>query len=368
MTRLTLAHYIQLLEEVGEPFAVLPLQDGASALITQRGGRVLGLFPSSDDENLFWTSSAWESADAFRAFIKRTDGWHWNIGGDRVWIAPEITYNVRDRRDFAGTWDIPKAMDPGNYKLSNYTDSGNGIAISSRFILNGYHHGNLIGHTEIDNTRHLNAGANPIANYPIKGDVHFMGYIDWCEFGLIRPYNSTEMGTPAEIWSLVQLNAGGTLIVPVIGDVSASDYVKPVPDFARAVKNGAIHLPLDGREQFKIGYKALCMTGRMGYFHDLPDGRASLLVRQFYNDPSNLYAEEPPEEPGNSGHSVHVYNDGGAAHNGRPFCEMECSGRTLGRLDKAKWMASNELMSLWAYVGEPEAIRDVCRLLLGSAP
>ena len=41
----------------------------------------------------------------------------WNIGGDRIWIAPEIQYNCHDRTDFWGTLDLPQQMDPGDYTL-----------------------------------------------------------------------------------------------------------------------------------------------------------------------------------------------------------------------------------------------------------
>jgi hypothetical protein len=356
----TLAHYTALLNTVGEPFAVLPLSGDASLLITQRGGRVLGLFPTPESPNLFWTSSAFDSPDAWHAFINRADGWHWNLGGDRVWIAPEITYNVRDRRDFGGTWDIPRAMDPGSYTL---TESDRGIGLTAAMRLQGYHHGSPTDSANVRLIRRIESTRPPLAD--LDSTVLTFGYD---QLAVLERLDDQPQPL-SEVWNLVQLNAGGTLIIPVIGEARASDYVKPVPAFARQVVNGALHLPLNGQQQFKIGYKALCMTGRMGYLHDLPDGRAYLLVRQFFNDPSNLYAEEPPEEPGNTGHSVHVYNDGGAVDQGRPFCEMECSGHTLGFNNTfVKRGSDHHTFSLWAYVGAREAVREIARQLLGSAP
>lgn len=355
----TLAHYTALLNTVGEPFAVLPLSGDASLLITQRGGRVLGLFPTPESANLFWTSSAFDSPDAWHAFINRADGWHWNLGGDRVWIAPEITYNVRDRRDFGGTWDIPRALDPGNFVMVR---TEQGISLTNEMHLQSYHHGERLGETHFRLSRVIENTQVPLSDY--ASNMLAFGYDQLA--GLDRLDDARQPFS--EAWNLVQLNAGGTLIIPVIGEVGASDYVKPVPAFARQVVNGALHLPLNGQQQFKIGYKALCMTGRMGYLHDLPDGRAYLLVRHFFNDPSNLYAEEPPDEPGNTGHSVHVYNDGGAIAQGRPFCEMECSGRMLDSNESLARTGVQHPIQLWAYVGARDAVRDIARQLLGSVP
>mgnify|MGYP001273062932 FL=1 len=356
----TLAHYETLLHAVGEPYAVLPLPNAAALLITRRGGRVLGLFPTPDSPNLFWTSRAFDSPASFHAFISRSDGWHWNLGGDRMWIAPEITYNVRDRRDFGGTWDIPRAVDPGSYTL---TETDRSVWLTTDLHLPGYHHGATMGTAHLRLTRTIQSTQPPLAH--LDSTVVAFGYDQLAVLDRL----DDQRQPLSEVWNLVQLNAGGTLIIPVIGDVHASDYVKPVPAFARQVVNGALHLPLNGQQQFKLGYKALCMTGRIGYLHDLPDGRSYLLVRHFFNDPSNLYAEEPPDEPGSTGHSVHVYNDGGAVDQGRPFCEMECSGHTLGFNDTfAKRAADHHTFSLWTYVGARDAVYEIARQLLGSTP
>ncbi|RPI57998.1 MAG: hypothetical protein EHM56_02890, partial [Chloroflexi bacterium] len=91
---------ITRLEENHIPYGVLSLQGGWSAVISQRGGRILGPFPTVDSEGLFWINSAWSQPESFRQFLASGN---WNLGGDRVWIAPEIQYSVKDRRDYWGT-------------------------------------------------------------------------------------------------------------------------------------------------------------------------------------------------------------------------------------------------------------------------
>ncbi len=357
----TLAHYEQVLTIVREEYRILPLRGDASLLITRRGGRVLGVFPTSAAANLLWTSSAFDSAEAFRAFTTRSDGWSWNLGGDRIWIAPEIAYNVQDRRDFSATWHIPTEMDPGDYQLAEINKTT--IQLAAEMRLTAYQQRVAVGTAHVQLQRVVQPAVNPLAGHAaMTGDVIYVGYEQQVTLHLL----GERLPVPSEIWNLVQLNAGGTLIIPVIGAVVASDYVGYVPAFTRTALHGALHLPLDGKHQFKLGYKAQCMTGRMGYCHDLADGRAYLLVRDFHNDPSNLYAEEPPDQVGNTGHSVHIYNDGGGANNGRPFCEMECSGHTLGSFEGFERTEAHDSFSLWAYIGSRSAIDTIALALLGS--
>jgi hypothetical protein len=129
------------------------------------------------------------------------------------------------------------------------------------------------------------------------------------------------------------------------------------------VVNNHLRLRITGKRQYKVGYKAASMTGRMGYWNTLPNGREYILVRQFFNNPSSFYAEEPPDKPGETGHSVHVYNDGGQFGGENSFGELECSGQTIG--GRTGRQASTDNFLMWAYTGSPEAIRRIARILIG---
>jgi hypothetical protein len=104
---------ISRLEENNLPYGVLPLQNGIRAVITQRGGRI---YPFLDEESpcLFWVNSAFVEPKAFKDFL---DSGHWNLGGDRIWIAPEVQYSISDRNDFSGSFHLQEQMDPGHYQL-----------------------------------------------------------------------------------------------------------------------------------------------------------------------------------------------------------------------------------------------------------
>ena len=111
---ITLDQCTAALDANGIGYGIFALQNGAQALVSEYGGHVLGPFIGPGGESLLWTNPALAGADALRGLVAARD---WNIGGDRIWIAPEIQYNCHDRTDFWGTLDLPQQMDPGDYTL-----------------------------------------------------------------------------------------------------------------------------------------------------------------------------------------------------------------------------------------------------------
>jgi hypothetical protein len=360
----TSVHLTKILEAVQEPFALLYWNNNAHAIITQRGARVLGLFMTPQGENLLWTNSAaFESVETFQHFMAQGN---WNLGGERIWIAPEIQYNVRDRSDFWGTLHVPPQMDPGQWhivnKISYSTNETSYVRLSTIMTLNAY---NLAsGQQTITVERTIAPVANPLSasvHYEmLMQDVLFAGYAQQVK---LSGENTTAY---SEAWNLVQMNAGGQLIIPCASSIEATDYFGNVPEEARQVHHSDVpylRLAITGKRQYKIGYKALSMSGRMGYWYPQADGQAYLLVRAFNNNPSNLYAEEPPHLVGVNGHSVHVYNDGGEFGGEVSFGEMECTGHTIH--GNSVQQQATDTFTLWAYMGNETSLKNIAHLLLG---
>ena len=348
----TLPQLRRVLDSAGEPYHLLDLHNGMRALLTQRGARVLGLFPDPEAENLFWTNAALNSASDFRAFA---DAGGWNLGGERCWISPEIQFNTSDREAFFDTLSVDPAMDPGAYSLAADAD---GARLEQTLTLTA--HNLASGEKSLRVTRTIRPVANPLPDSALGGALYA---------GYEQTATLTELDDApilSAIWNLIQLNAGGKLLIPVYGEVESALYFGSAPDEAYQARDGHLRINITGKRQFKVGYAARCITGRMGYLNRLPDGREYLLVRLFFNNPSNPYPDEPPDQPGVNGHAVHVYNDGGEFGGDVSFGEMECSGQTIGA-QTGKTSATDTFV-LWAYVGEPAAIRRITTLLLGVTP
>jgi len=342
----------QALAAADEPHHIINLAGKVRLIATRRGARLLGPFIGADSHALFWLNPALADADALRAFIAAGE---WNLGGERIWVAPEIQYNIIDRDDFWGTHNIPYALDPGSY---NMVVANGTVQLRQQMSLNGYN--TASGVIALDLWRTVIPVENPLhalaeAEKLMKG----VGYAGYAQQAALTVLGGDPMY--AETWNLVQLNAGGMLIIPAADGAEVSRYFGEPPPDALAMTDGAFRINLTGQQQYKTGYKAASLTGCMGYLNE-QKGTHYLLIRQFNNDPSTVYAEEPPDAPGVRGHSVHVYNDGGQFG---ANSEMEANGRTIG--GKTGRLTVTDTFNMWVYISDsPSPLRRIGQRLLGA--
>lgn len=341
----------QSLVAAGEPHHIIALSSWLRLIATQRGARLLGPFLADDSPALFWVNPALGSAADLSAFIEAGG---WNLGGERMWVAPEIQFNITDRADFWGTHSIPPALDPGQY---NMVTVGESVHFRQQITLDAYN--TATGTIALDIARTITPARNPLHTVgeaaALMDGVRYAGYAQQAALTVLG-------GDPmyAEMWNLVQLQAGGVLVIPAAEGAEVTRYFGEPRQDALATDNGAFRIALTGQQQYKTGYKAAYLSGRMGYLHQ-QDGTHYLLVRQFNNDPSTVYAEEPPDAPGVRGHAVHVYNDGGQfGANG----EMEANGRTVGG-DTGR-LSITDTFNMWMYFSDdPAPLQQIGQRLLG---
>lgn len=350
--RVSFQQVITSLEKNNQSYTTLILQNGVSLIIPQRGARVLGPFLASDSESIFWLNQAFAHPDSFKQFLNSGD---WNLGGERVWIAPEIQYLVRDRADFWGTIRVPEQMDPGNYSLDQLGSQQ--CRLVQSLTLSAY---NLAsGQKELHVERFIKPADDPLrylSNYQTLIDgLTFAGY----EHTISLSETSLD-NKMSESWDLIQLNPGGQLLIPASPHVEYSDYYEPITPTFQSIYPNHVSLRITGDRQYKVGYKAAHVFGRLGYFNQLDDGRAYLIVRNFFNNPAAPYLEERAAWPGQRGHSIHVYNDDGALGG---FGELECNGQAIGG-DTGRSAAADQFV-LWLYVGAADKVRKLIPHLLG---
>lgn len=343
---------ITSLEKNNQPYTTLTLQNEVSLIIPQRGARILGPFLSSNSESIFWLNRAFAHPDSFNQFLNSGD---WNLGGERVWIAPEIQYLVRDRSDFWGTIRVPEPMDPGNYILDQLDPNQRRLVQS--LTLPAY---NLAsGEKELQLERLIRPAADPLrylSNYQTLVDgLIFAGYEHIISLSETRLDDKM-----SESWTLIQLNPGGRLLIPASPHVEYSDYYEPINSTFQSIHPNHISLRITGDRQYKVGYKAAHVFGRLGYFNQFNADRAYLIVRNFFNNPSAPYLEERASWPDQRGHSIHIYNDDGALGG---FGELECNGQAIGG-GTGRSSATDQFV-LWLYVGAADKVRNLIPHLLG---
>jgi hypothetical protein len=353
-SHITYQQLVGVLQTAREPFATLRLRDNLQLIVTQRGGRIFGPFAGDAGESLTWINPALASNESFAAFV---NAGQWNLGGERVWIAPEVQYNIRDRADFWGSHHVPASMDPGEYRLKATPTQ---MTLTTTMRLPAY---NLAQGTAVLKVeKRIQAVENPLRALR-QADVLMQG-VRWAGYAQVVTLEAAEAITPvSESWNLTQLNAGGTLFIPCTPGVEVSPYFgDPAADALQAA-DGAFRIHITGQRQYKTGYKAAGMTGSMGYLNPLSADQSMLLVRHFFNNPSATYAEEVPDQPGANGHSVHVYNDGGQfGGNG----EMEASGQALG--GGTGRTQSTDAFVMNVFLGPTERLHRIAEVLLGVRP
>jgi len=355
MTTISLADCIQALDANGLRYAMLPVSDSAQMLIVERGGRLFGPFRQTSDPGLFWSSPALASPAALETFIHSG---HWNLGGERLWISPEIQYLVADRTDFWGTVAVPPAMDPGTWTLDVFEPGR--VRLNQELTLAAY---NLAsGHKALTVERVLRAAPDPLASSrhyaQLLSDVAYSGYEQ-----VVTLSDATTDAITSQVWNLVQLRAGGQILVPCTPKLEITDYNEPIDDAHCAQNEHWTSFRITGVRRYKVGLRAAQTFGRMGYFHPGDGTRAYLIVRNFFNNPSSLYSEEPAHLPGSHGDSIHIYNDGGMFGG---FGELEIQGQTIGGATHRTSVTDQQL--LWIYEGPPARLAEIAAHLLGISP
>jgi hypothetical protein len=347
------------LEACGLPYGVLALENEVRLVLTERGGRLMGPF-LPDGTSVAWINPMLADAGSFGRFLESSD---WNMGGDRIWIAPEVQYLATDRDRFNETCVIPEQMDPGSWTLARADPGADRWVLRQRATLEAYSLAR--GRKTLDVVRQVSPAPNPLRNLRGAGSLLAgVRYAGWEQTVTLAETVSDDI--VSETWNVLQVRPGSTILIPCSPRIEISEiggYRHPVPEAARAVRGNHLQIEVTGDRQWKIGLRSAHVTGRLGCLVRPGSGEPCLLVRNFGNNPSALYAEESFDQPGNNGNSVHVYHDDGELGS---FGELECNGQAIG--GPTGRSASTDTFTTWVYLGPTAAIGEIAAHLLGIEP
>lgn len=339
------------LREQNLEFRELHLSETHSVIITAYGGRIFGPFQGDDGPSLFWLNDGFRDSSSFAALLEQG----LPLGGERIWISPEIQYGVTNRNDFWGSLFVPESVDPGNYTL--HVGGGEAVRLSQEMDLEAYNLGR--GHKKLQLDRTVQPTGDPLRHLSdyeeLRRDVDFAGYRHTLHLRDLNPNHIR-----SESWSLVQINPGGTILIPTLSRPEHRNYFNPAPSELVTIGEREFRAEITGQNQYKVGIKCTNTIGRIAYLLNLGGERYALIVRSFYNNPALPYTDEPPEEPREAGFSMHIYNDDGRFGG---FGELENMGCTVG--GSAGQTESRDLFELWVYYAGLSRLRGVARQLLG---
>jgi hypothetical protein len=350
----TAAAFIEALESAGLHYAKMDLENGHFIVVTELWGKIFGPFENCDDTGALWLSNVVLDRTAFEDMI-RTKGWC--VGGDRVWLAPEVQYNIPNRftESEEGGYSLPAQIDPGTYSM----DSSKTGSITLVQDMDLQLHNTASGRKKLRLERTVKPSSNPLRHVAdfeqLSKRVSYSGYTQEIELTDLTPDDAM-----SETWNLIQLHPGGTVMIPTAGTAVYQDYYDPIGQTHFRLTGNCAYFKITGRHQYKVGLKATGVFGRIGYFLRDEDGTARLIVRNFNSNPSFPYIDEPMKSPGKTGDSVQIYNDDGGLGG---FGEIEVQGCAVG--GGTGRSSSIDSLDLWCFAGLEEHVWEVAYRLLG---
>lgn len=282
---ITLSQVKRRFEENNITYEVIPLQNNFKIVISQYGGRIFGPFLGEDGESILWINKCFDQEKDFKEFV---ESGNWNLGGDRIWLAPELQYNVKDRNRFFESYALPEQIDPGNYELEKLKSEECVLRQDMRLTVNEC----VSCEKELYIERKISQVKDPLYKLDkykemMKG-VLFAGFEH--EISLNEKCSDDIM---SETWNLTQVNPGGEILILCTPAVEYTDYYEPIDKHFQTIYPEHVRLKITGDRRYKVGYKAAGVLGRIGYYNRIKDGEAYLLIRSFFNNPSAPYTKEP---------------------------------------------------------------------------
>jgi hypothetical protein len=317
----------------------------ATVLVTEHAARIIGVFPGPAEPNLLWVNAAaFGGVEALRRFIHAGE---WNLGGDRVWVAPEIELHFSDPQNPSHqNYTVPPALDPGRWSLEQADTFG--VALR-----NAGEAKNLVSNQSFrfETRRQIRLAAAPVD----VTDLHYIGYETASAIVITAP---DRPDAAYGLWQLMQIPPGGEILIPARPDAEQVDYFKT--DLSQHVRIAEGHLvfPVTGTQQHKLGLRPHDVRGLMGYLRQ--DGEnATLIVRQAAVFPGATYADYPGDARDRRDIALQFYNDSGDTGG---FGEMEYHSIAA---DAAGFFNTRDVSRTWCFAGPLPRIRTVASELLG---
>lgn len=264
-------------------------------LLTVNAARILACELPGVGGNVFWHSPA---------LLQPSFTFKSAVGGDRLWLGPEIAYMWTDlkqaRLDASKTNTLDPTMDPGNWRVEA---EGEGLLrLTTRMRLTDHRSGRQI---ELDVVRQFGLSAPP------QGLPRSLGAAAFSIEHSVTVRGGDE-GAVASLWSLLQLPARGTLVCPIAAPVTMPRrYYAPFGDKHVRVDERAVRFLIDGRRQIKMGLPPEVTKGKMGYFRPVGNA-ATFIFRTFTPQPGQPYVDLPRDSDETfGGDCLQAYNDDG---------------------------------------------------------
>lgn len=334
-----------VLSSINKETVLYQSPDGSRVLQLLHGGRILGLSSAVDDLNFYWTNPVLECADSARDFFSASD-WH-NSGGDRTWLAPEIDifFPKFPNLDMSTYWQ-PRELDPGNYALQS-----NRMVNALTLVLSRSKQ-----RIDLEISKWVGPALNPLRYEPdwrADDTLQYAGYTQHTALRLTRKTDSM-----IGLWNLVQMPHGGQLQVPTFGRAKPRVYMGEIGKDDLITSDGLLRYRMRAKGEHKIGLRAAAVTGRVGYLYQNND-EASLIIRNFFVNPSGEYVDVPWRTTEDFGYAVQACNVNSQLG---AFSELEYHVPAIGGHTGRDYC--EDVSQIWAFRGTAARVHQAAQFLL----
>jgi hypothetical protein len=239
--------------EIG-PLVELSFNSESSALISEYGGRLLGLFPQENVISLIWINPR------IKGLVKSRES---TIGGDRYWISPEREF-FYEKPETWESWFCPPGLDPAMYDIlaSNTTSCtlSSPITVKSQ-ITKQIYTGEI--------TRQI-----LLIKEPINTGVSYCG-VEFLDDSVLYAPNLKING-----WSLACVISGGssnpgTVLIPTKSNSKPLSYFRTIPRNRIQVQEDYIAFKIDVDDIYKLAVRPddidFSRKAKIGYTLRIPN-------------------------------------------------------------------------------------------------
>jgi len=327
----------------------LQFNEESSAIVSEYGGRLLGLFPKNDVYSLLWINPD------IKNVVKSRQR---DIGGDRYWISPEREFFYEKPQTWEG-WFCPHGLDPAYYEI--LADSSKSCTLSSPITVESQIKKEIYN-GEI--TRQFS-----LIKEPISTDLSYIGveFVDDCVF--------FQSNLQINGWSLACIISGGpsnpgTALIPTKFNPKPLSYFRTIPQDRLHIGDNYVAFKIDVDDIYKLAIRPedidFSRKAKIGYVLKIPNSEEyGFLVKLSDDIPKSqkkcfdVSRDNPNEEVG----VIQSYNSESVNKPLLNFGEIELQLNQFEAIDNASH--SKAIHQIIGYIGSKEEILDVVEKFLG---
>jgi len=339
---------ISIKDDIGN-IVELKFNEESSVIVSEYGGRLLGLYPKNDVFSLLWINPE------IKNVIKSRQR---DIGGDRYWISPEREFFYEKPQTWEG-WFCPHGLDPAYYEF--LAESSKSCTLSSPITVESQIKKEIYNG---EMTRQMSLIKDPISTGLSYCGIEF---VDDCIF--FQP------GLRINGWSLACVISGGssnpgTALIPTKSDPRPLSYFRTIPQDRVRVGNNYVAFKIDVDDVYKLAIRPedidFSRKAKIGYVLKIPDSEEyGFLVKLSDDIPKSqkecfdVSRDHPEEEIG----VIQSYNSESLNKPLLKFGEIEIQLNKFETIDNTSHgKAKHQILG---YIGSKVEILDVIEKFLG---